>query len=267
FQPGKKGAIETGISIAKNELIITTDGDCLPEPNWLLTVAQFQIERKCSMVVGPVRLTGIGDFLDQFQIMEFAALQGITGATMDFKVPTMCNGANLAYLKSSFHAVGGFEGNKHMASGDDEFLLHKFWNHFDSRINFLKNPEAIVETMTTPTFIDWWRQRKRWASKWKSYKGVSSKLTAIAIFIFNLNIIFGALLLTFGFLNLEVFSGWLILKMIVDYLFIKNVNGFLSKKTNLLYFILMEMIYPFYTIIFGLAGLFGGYTWKGRKTK
>jgi hypothetical protein len=34
----------------------------------------------------------------------------------------MCNGANLAYKKSLFQELNGFQGNDTIASGDDVFL-------------------------------------------------------------------------------------------------------------------------------------------------
>jgi hypothetical protein len=37
----------------------------------------------------------------------------------------MCNGANLAYKKSLFQELNGFQGNDTIASGDDVFLLQK----------------------------------------------------------------------------------------------------------------------------------------------
>ena len=37
----------------------------------------------------------------------------------------LCNGANLAYKKSIFRELNGFEGNSHISSGDDIFLMEK----------------------------------------------------------------------------------------------------------------------------------------------
>ena len=37
----------------------------------------------------------------------------------------MCNGANLAYTKNAFNAVGGFKDIDDIASGDDMLLMYK----------------------------------------------------------------------------------------------------------------------------------------------
>jgi len=58
------------------------------------------------------------------------SLQGITAAAVGAGSHAMCNGANLAYLKSAFYEVGQFKGIDHIASGDDMLLMHKMKNNF-----------------------------------------------------------------------------------------------------------------------------------------
>ena len=50
----------------------------------------------------------------------------------------MCNGANIAYTKKIFEEVNGFKGNEHIASGDDEFLMHKIFEKYPDKVLFLK---------------------------------------------------------------------------------------------------------------------------------
>ncbi len=84
----KKKAIETGISLAKGELILTTDADCIAPPNWIKTVASYYREHQSAMIASPVRLALPieGNWMQKlfyiFQILDFAALQGVTGAAL-----------------------------------------------------------------------------------------------------------------------------------------------------------------------------------------
>jgi hypothetical protein len=41
----------------------------------------------------------------------------------------LCNGANLAYKKTVFTELNGFQGNENIASGDDIFLFEKFYKN------------------------------------------------------------------------------------------------------------------------------------------
>jgi hypothetical protein len=53
------------------------------------------------------------------------SLQGATIGSFGIGKGFMCNGANLAYKKSLFQELNGFQGNDTIASGDDVFLLQK----------------------------------------------------------------------------------------------------------------------------------------------
>ncbi len=50
----KKKAIETGIAAATGELIVTTDADCLPSPDWLKIIATYKEEKKSVFIAAPV---------------------------------------------------------------------------------------------------------------------------------------------------------------------------------------------------------------------
>jgi poly-beta-1,6-N-acetyl-D-glucosamine synthase len=263
---GKKAAIETGIAKSSGEIIVTTDGDCRVGPNWLKTLVSYLEEKNAAMICGPVRFIYSAGIWDQGLMMEFAVLQAIGAATLNMRIPTMCNGANLAYLKGAFVEVNGFEGNKHIPSGDDEFLMHKFSRLYPGDVHFLKSQEAIVETKSS-SGLEWFNQRKRWASKWKGYEIKSPKLVASAIFLFNLNILFGLLLVIKEDIGVSIYLGAVGLKFFFDYLLIFKANNFFERKSNLLIFIILEFLFPVYVFCFGFLGILGNYTWKGRTSK
>ena len=89
----KKKAIETGIGMARNEWIVTTDADCLAGANWLSTYNAYIQENNPVFVSGPVAFTNDGSVLQSFQCIDFMALQGITAAAVSAGLHAMCNGA------------------------------------------------------------------------------------------------------------------------------------------------------------------------------
>jgi cellulose synthase/poly-beta-1,6-N-acetylglucosamine synthase-like glycosyltransferase len=101
--------------------------------------------------------------------MDFMTLQGITGASVQKNILSMCNGANLAYEKEIFTRVNGFAGIDHIASGDDMLLMHKIWKQNPGKVHYLKSPDAIVTTQPMKTWNDFFDQRIRWASKATKY--------------------------------------------------------------------------------------------------
>jgi len=263
---GKKEALEYGIGLSTGEVIVTTDADCRVGPEWLGQISLSFEKYNALMISGPVRFRNTGTFWNQGLMMEFAALQGTGAASLHFSLPTMCNGANLAYLKTAFQHVNGFEGNKDIPSGDDEFLMHRISREHPGRIHYLKSSAAIVETEPVSTINTWYNQRLRWASKWRGYEINSPRVIASIILLINLNLIFGFILWLSGVIAAVVFFSIFGIKTIVDFIFIYVVNRFLKRNSNILIQILVEMIYPFYVLFFGILGIFGNYTWKDRNS-
>ena len=53
-EQGKKAAITKGISMAKGELIVTTDADCIMGKDWLKAITAHFENPKIQLVTGPV---------------------------------------------------------------------------------------------------------------------------------------------------------------------------------------------------------------------
>ena len=121
----KKKAIEAGVLKAKGDLIVITDADCAPTNQWLQTVASFQEKTGAVFIAAPVKLKYSSSLLSIFQSLDFMMLQGITAASVEANVHSMCNGANLSYARSVFLEVDGFSGVDKLASGDDMLLTIK----------------------------------------------------------------------------------------------------------------------------------------------
>ena len=103
---------------------------------------------------GPVALIKEKIFFQKLQSIEFSILIATGAACIYYRNPTMCNGANLAYTKRIFKEVGGFDGNADVASGDDEFLMHKVAKNYPKEVIFLKDRESIVYTYSEKNFLN-----------------------------------------------------------------------------------------------------------------
>lgn len=261
----KKKAIETGIAAATGDLIVTTDADCLPESNWLATIASFKTEKQSVFVAAPVVFENDNSLLQVFQTLDFLVLQGITGASVHKKAHSMCNGANLAYEKKAFDEVNGFQGIDNIASGDDMLLMHKIWKQYPEKVHYLKSKEAIVSTQPMKTWKAFFNQRIRWASKAKNYDDKRITVVLLLVYLFNLSF------LVLGVAGFFCSSYWIYLiglwlaKTIVELPFVYNVASFFNKKSLLKYFLFFQPLHVIYTILSGLLGQFGKYEWKGRK--
>ncbi|HLA58906.1 MAG TPA: glycosyltransferase, partial [Puia sp.] len=121
----KKKAIETGIAHSSGELIICTDADCSMGKDWIRVLVNAYKKEDLQFIAAPVKIISNRTWLSVFQTLDFISLQGITGAAVYKNLYPMCNGANLAYTRKAYNAVGGFWEINHIASGDDMLLMKK----------------------------------------------------------------------------------------------------------------------------------------------
>lgn len=261
----KKKAIEIAVKNATGRMIVTTDADCVAPANWLATIAAFHQKTDAYFLVMPVVYQrNMLSFLSAFQSIDFMTMQGITGASVNSNVHSMCNGANLAYTKSVFEQVNGFEGIDFIASGDDMMLMHKVYQSFPDKIAYLKSREVVVKTAATASWKDFFSQRIRWASKADKYEDKRIFIVLLLVYLFNLSLLL--LPITFLYYPSLIKLWWMIvgIKTIVELFFLIPVSYFFSNMRLLWWFPIAQPFHIIYIVIAGWLGKFGNYQWKGR---
>lgn len=266
----KKDAISLAISHSQEDWIVTTDADCTVPASWLHTLNSFILDKQPKMIAGPVAIaTTSNSFLNGYEQLDILSLMGATMGGFGMRMPFLCNGAHLAYEKKAFQELGGFVGNDDLATGDDHFLLEKFYEAFPSQVQYLKTQEAIIPTQPQSQWSNLISQRVRWASKTKRYSFWFSKTVGSLVFLANLAMVVGILMLGFLAFAKALISPLLLiallLKMVVDFILISQTSHFFSKKKTLKYYPIVMLCYPFITLYIALASLFSSYEWKGRR--
>jgi cellulose synthase/poly-beta-1,6-N-acetylglucosamine synthase-like glycosyltransferase len=263
----KKKAIETGIAAASGHLIVTTDADCIVNKNWLKTIAVFKEETNAVFIAAPVSMQCNSTLLQIFQSMDFMVLQGITAASVKKRIHNMCNGANLAYERKVFFEVNGFKDIDHIASGDDMLLMQKIAQHFPGRVSYLLSKDAIVTTKAANTWGEFFSQRIRWASKATNYNDIKIFSALFLVYFFNCSLL--ALLITGCWIHdlWLGFFGVLILKTLVELIFLYPIAKFYNKQGLLTLFPFFQPLHIIYTVFAGWLGVFGNFEWKGRRVK
>ncbi len=261
-QSGKKAALTLGIAQATGDIILTTDADCRVDNEWVQSMLSHFTDNTM-LVVGGVRLSA-SSFFEKLQQLEFVSLIGSGVATLGWNLPSMANGANLAYRKVAFEKVGGYAGNEHVPSGDDEFLLRKICNEYSEAVCFAANPTSIVETWPANTLKTFIQQRLRWAGKWRLHTGLFSKVLALSIFFFQLTFLILPILLVLKVISWPLALAMMGSKVVGEFLFLYPVSQRLGVKFQWLAFGALQFIYPYYVVAVGLLANGSKYTWKGR---
>lgn len=273
----KKAAITQAISLAKGNVIAQTDADCIMDERWLsalveafqhgadLVSAPVQLSmeklgtRNSNLAPDSVSLSGAEDLFKNLQKLEHQGLVMLGGGSLLGGFPNMANGANLAYRKAAFDAVGGFAGVDHVASGDDELLLQKM-HQAGLKLDFVQKRDAIVYTWPLANFAAFKSQRLRWVSKARAYKNRAVNVVQMISF---LGFLAFPAWLVMGYW--ELFLGGFLVKFLVDMMLMWYASAFFRTFRLLWLLPILEPLYVAYVLWVGVAGNFiKTYSWKDR---
>ena len=101
-EEGKKKAILKAVTVARGEIIITTDADCIFCPNWVQTLVSYFSNDNIKLVSAPVTYEKQANIFQKLQALEFTSLIASGAGAIGSGSPIFCNGANMAYRKEIF---------------------------------------------------------------------------------------------------------------------------------------------------------------------
>ncbi|MFM7854827.1 MAG: hypothetical protein ACKO96_23585 [Flammeovirgaceae bacterium] len=162
--------------------------------------------------------------------------------------------------------MNGYEGTLHIASGDDEHLMHKIARQFPTTVRAMTAAESVVSTKPKSSLKEFEQQRLRWASKWKFNQSLFSKSLAVFIFSFQVTYFLVLLLLVFTIENTRELVLLVATKWLFEFLFLYAVHLFLNLKWNWISFLMLQFMYPLYVMYIAIISFFSpAHVWKDRK--
>lgn len=260
---GKKAALKMAIDSSKFNWILTTDADVRLNQKWLNAVQKAMVILDCDMLLLPVGVEfEKKNWLATFLAAEHTAVQALSMGLAARNFPISCNGANLLFRKSAFDKVGGYNGNDHIPSGDDVFLLQSF---LSNKLNVKAHwdDDVLIHTSTPKKFIQTLEQRLRWAGKTGRMSHPYARIAG-AILVFN-----AVMLIIAPFWSstiMELWFGALMVRVITDVLLIKSVGKHYNQHRNPLTLTLVSLLYIPYILLMGIGSAIWRPKWKGRKT-
>ncbi len=136
---------------ASGEVLVFTDGDCVPSPEWLLAVEEALADPDCDLVTGP-RLfhPERSRWLEVFEWYENAKAEYVFRHDLGPWLFGYTN--NLAVRANVFHAVGGFAEDEPVSADTD--FVQRVWA-LSARPNCCFHPEMRVVHLEVRSFVDW----------------------------------------------------------------------------------------------------------------
>ncbi len=215
---GKKQALIQGIEAATHNILLFTDADCAPGPNWIPEMVSHLTEEK-QIVIGlsPYRRTDT--FLNGFIQYETAwTAQQMVGWGL-LGIPYMGLGRNILYRKSLFKNNNGFDSHLHITSGDDDLFVQESANKQNTA--FCLSPNSQVPSRPEETLSSYFRQKLRHLSTGASYKtGHKLLLGSHALFGF---LYYMSLAYTFSF-NWKVALLFFIIRLLAKHVSLQSAR-------------------------------------------
>jgi len=142
---GKKGAISMAIEKSVGEIILITDADCVVPPNWIKSMTSC-FDPKTSMVLGCSPVMRKKGFFNIYQRFDTLCESCLAASTTFYNKPSHSNARNLAFRKSVFNEVGGYQSISHVDTGDDYYLTKLF--RTTTKSNFKYNMDSNSSVIT-----------------------------------------------------------------------------------------------------------------------
>jgi hypothetical protein len=211
------------------------------------------------MVLGFAPLTWDGGFLNGLLALQSLVVNGLAAGSAGVGFPLTCSGRNLAYRRTAFEEVGGFNAIGHILGGDDVLLMHEIAHQTAWRIRF--NPDKSAAVPSNPHADRQFQRQVRYQSK--AIHGTTLVLIlAFAIYIFHLLLGFGPLF--FGS-NPSLWLAWGSIwtaKILADGLLLGYTALRFESPTALCWFPILECLLIPYIVVFCALGVLKPSRWR-----
>ncbi len=262
----KKNAVDQGIEAARGELLFPIDADCEAHPRWLASMVGC-FEPDVAMVSGFAELDRPDHPERAFiriQSLELLSLFACAAGSTAIGWILASSGASQGYRRSTWDEIGGFGEIGPLVSGDDDLMVQRVARLGTGRIVFSAEPDARVLTEPMRRVRDFYRQRKRWGSKYTHHR--PSYMAFLTLFYtFNVVLFFSPLLVMSA--PGQALIPWLAalaLKWGGELTLLRRAAKRFGRLDLLRYFPLWALLHVPYITWMGPASLFGKVVWKGR---
>ena len=260
----KKAAISLGLSQCKYDYVIQFDADTIVPKEYLKTIIKYKNENKAEFLAAPVKFYPCDNLLHHFQQLDILGMMAVTGAGIQSSKWYMANGANMSYRKDNVQFSP-----QDLASGDDVYTIQKVAEEKPESIFYIKDAKAVVTTAPVNSYADLYQQRIRWATKNKMMPNLMMQMMMGIPFINALMMIAHIpMMIVFGIPAILLFSFHLMIKLMIDYIFLKEITTYFDAQESMRYFLPANLMHVIYIASIGILSFFiKDYKWKGRTVR
>ena len=262
--PAKKFALTQGIQHSKGRILFFTDADCIPSQTWISsTLSYFTPETGIVVGFAPLK-ANTKKLLPKLLEIESVFNSLVARSGISWNIPMTATGRNLAYRKSVFNQVNGFETIAHSISGDDDLFLHLVHEKTSFNMQYANTPQSNVISFPPTSWKHFFRQRVRHFSAGKYYNPLSQVIYAVFHASNSLLLISPIFLIWSN--NISLIISLLFIKFCIDFSLLFSFGKTFKYKMSLQLLILWEYFYLAEVWIIGVLSHILPVTWKETQT-
>jgi cellulose synthase/poly-beta-1,6-N-acetylglucosamine synthase-like glycosyltransferase len=256
----KKFALGKAIDNSTGEILLFTDADCVPSPDWAYAMTSC-FSSDVGLVAGFSPLIDPTDsIMGKLLYLDSLVNGAVAAGSIGLGGVVTSTGRNIAYRREVYDQVNGFNKIMHSVSGDDDLFLQMVHKETSWKIKFATDKDVVVPSYQTKTLKKFFTQKKRHLSSGKYY---NFKLK-VAYFLFHLsNLFIFTFLVGSIILNQNIFLAILLFltKLLMDWLFITASSETFNVRPEMRYFLFWEFFFVFYHLVIGPVSWFGKIRW------
>jgi poly-beta-1,6-N-acetyl-D-glucosamine synthase len=254
--PGKKGALDFGISNAKYPYIVITDADCMPAQNWLAGYSE-KFTENFDFLFGIAPFVQTKGIINKITCFENLRSSILTFSFAKLKSPYSAAARNMGFKKSSFEKIGGFNNTMQTISGDDDLLIREAVKQ-NMKIGIVSVANSFVLSNSKTTLSEYLNQKSRHTKTSLHYLPIHKLLLGFW-HLSNILILFSLILLPINFF----FGLPFFIKICGDMIVILSSKRKLKYNFKLYEIPLSQLIYELFLIVNFFNSLRKTIPWKG----
>ena len=175
-----------GAAIARGEVLVFTDDDCQPAPDWLSRLDE-RFAENVDCIVGGRTVNALADnFFSSASQLLISYLFSYYNA--NHKEARFLNGSNLAVPAEGFHRLGGFDRTFFLMGAEERELCDR-WRHSGRRMIYA--PEVLTYHFHALTFRSFLRQHFNYGRGAFHFQGLYHERTGKRVQVEPLSFYFG----------------------------------------------------------------------------
>ena len=240
--PGKKGSLAFGIEKAINPYIIITDGDCIPQKNWLLSFAT-KFSQRYDVVFGASPFIKGSSLINRISCFENLRSTILTFTAATFGNAYSATARSFGFTKNIYNEIGGYKDTTETLSGDDDLFLRQAVKS-KAKIGCFIETGSMVFTNSVSNFKEYLKQKARHISTSSYYLPRHKKFLGVW-HLTNLLLFISPILITVD----TNFGIFFIIKILTDTLIIKLIQRLINYNLNFFEIFYLQIIYEMFIII------------------